>query len=94
MQPDEVRVLFAYDSWATKRVFGTLHGLGTGLRLVWQMLVHVVNHATQHCAEASALCTADVYLWRDLPESSTPRNGPSSRKGRLSSGDAQQGVRA
>ena len=27
--------------------------------LVWQMLVHVVNHATQHCAEASALLTAE-----------------------------------
>jgi uncharacterized damage-inducible protein DinB len=138
MQPDDVRFLFAYDRWATRRVLAVLdelapavwtrtdvvgdrglggilvHHLGASLRWrhafqdtgeapepeleplptvdqlrerweaewgavdawlasvtdgfiayvhdgvpVWQMLVHVVNHGTQHRAEAGTLLTAE-----------------------------------
>jgi len=142
MQADEIRFLFAYDRWATKRVLGALDGIDpalwarpnaygemglgqillhqygaamrwriafqtqgsgespepedgplpavAGLRElweaewanldawlptvsdefvgylfdgvpVWQMLVHVVNHGTQHRAEAAALLTREGH---------------------------------
>ena len=81
MQADEMRFLFAYDRWATRRVLTVLggldpavwtrthvlgeRGLGSildhhlGASRRWRHGFRVVNHGTQHRAEAAALLTAE-----------------------------------
>jgi uncharacterized damage-inducible protein DinB len=46
----------AFDAWLATRDDDWLTQLGDGVPF-WQMLVHVVNHGTQHRSEAAALLT-------------------------------------
>jgi uncharacterized damage-inducible protein DinB len=48
----------AVDAWLPTLTDGFIAYVHEGVP-VWQMLVHVVNHGTQHRAEAAALLTAD-----------------------------------
>jgi uncharacterized damage-inducible protein DinB len=48
----------AVDAWLPTLTDGFIAYVHEGVPL-WQMLVHVVNHGTQHRAEAAALLTAD-----------------------------------
>lgn len=48
----------AVDAWLPTLTHGFVAHVHDGVP-VWQMLVHVVNHGTQHRAEAAALLTAD-----------------------------------
>lgn len=48
----------AVDAWLPTLTDGFLAFTNDGVP-VWQMLVHVVNHGTQHRAEAAALLTAE-----------------------------------
>ena len=48
----------AVDDWLAALSDGFVAHVFDGVP-VWQMLVHVVNHGTQHRAEAAALLTAD-----------------------------------
>ena len=70
MRLDDVRFLVAFDRWATSRILAVLdeadealwstpNAIGEpGGPPMWQLLAHVVNHATQHRSEAAALLTA------------------------------------
>lgn len=60
---DELRVRWeaewaAVDAWLQTLRDGAVANLHEGVP-VWQLLVHVVNHGTQHRSEAAALLTAD-----------------------------------
>jgi uncharacterized damage-inducible protein DinB len=46
----------ALDSWLGTRTDAWLDELGDGVPM-WQLLAHVVNHGTQHRAEAAAILT-------------------------------------
>jgi uncharacterized damage-inducible protein DinB len=46
------------DAWSQTLTDGSIANLHEGVP-VWQLLVHVVNHGTQHRAEAAALLTAE-----------------------------------
>jgi uncharacterized damage-inducible protein DinB len=48
----------AVDAWLPTQSDGFVGLVFEGVP-VWQMLVHVVNHGTQHRAEAAALLTAE-----------------------------------
>jgi uncharacterized damage-inducible protein DinB len=48
----------AVDAWLPTVTDGFVEHIHEGVP-VWQMLVHVVNHGTQHRAEAAALLTAE-----------------------------------
>lgn len=48
----------AVDAWLADLTDGFVAHVHEGVP-VWQMLVHVVNHGTQHRAEAAALLTAE-----------------------------------
>jgi uncharacterized damage-inducible protein DinB len=48
----------AVDAWLPTLTDGLIQYVHEGVP-VWQMLVHVVNHGTQHRAEAAALLTAE-----------------------------------
>jgi uncharacterized damage-inducible protein DinB len=48
----------AVDAWLPTLTDGLVQYVHEGVP-VWQMLVHVVNHGTQHRAEAAALLTAE-----------------------------------
>ena len=48
----------AVDAWLPGLTDGFIRHVDEGVP-VWQMLVHVVNHGTQHRAEAAALLTAE-----------------------------------
>ena len=48
----------AVDAWLPNVTDGFVDHIHEGVP-VWQMLVHVVNHGTQHRAEAAALLTAE-----------------------------------
>jgi uncharacterized damage-inducible protein DinB len=60
---DEVRARWeaewaAVDAWLQALTDGFVADVQEGVP-VWQLLVHVVNHGTQHRAEAAALLTAE-----------------------------------
>jgi uncharacterized damage-inducible protein DinB len=60
---DEVRARWdaewaAVDAWLRSLTDGFVANVHEGVP-VWQLLVHVVNHGTQHRAEAAALLTAE-----------------------------------
>jgi hypothetical protein len=55
----------AIDAWLPTVTDGFVAHVHEGV-LVWQMLVHVVNHGTQHRAEAAALITVDGSSPGDL----------------------------
>ena len=48
----------AVDAWVSTWTDGLVEYVHDGVP-IWQMLVHVVNHGTQHRAEAAALLTAE-----------------------------------
>jgi uncharacterized damage-inducible protein DinB len=50
----------AVDAWLTAITEGFVAYVHEGVP-VWQMLVHVVNHGTQHRSEAAALLTAEGH---------------------------------
>jgi uncharacterized damage-inducible protein DinB len=48
----------ATDAWLPTLTEGFIHYVREGVP-VWQMLLHVMNHGTQHRSEAAALLTAE-----------------------------------